>query len=125
MIICHVSTPAVKVTEAVSASDTQRPKATSQLLVALASAIPIVVAAPAAASPSFLVTVEAVVSQAPRQVVGPVPVMAAFWKKKREAMLANYPAKATRIRRLQKLAGNRHFLGIIEAVFLVVFLHVF
>ena len=81
MIICQVSIPAKSVTGPGNTSLTQRPSATSQLLVETVSEAAAVVAVPFATSPSFLVTpLPVFASHAPRQVVGPVPVMAALVK---------------------------------------------
>jgi len=75
-----VSLPVVKVTASVNGSETQRPRATSQEVLEFASVAATVVNAPAPIfSVSLLVTAEPVLaSQAPLQVVGPVPVIASF-----------------------------------------------
>ena len=65
----QVSVEAVIVKLSVKTSETQRPRAMSRLLVAaVPSAIPIVAPVVPLPSPSFLVTADAVESQAPRQV---------------------------------------------------------
>jgi hypothetical protein len=72
-IAVQVSDPAVKVVFSRSGSEIHLPRAISQLLVELASAMPIEVGpVPLGASPSNLVTAEVVESQAPCQVEGAV-----------------------------------------------------
>ena len=79
-IICQVSTPAVKVTASVSASLTQRPVAQSLSVTGPEIIDSWLTEAPAETSPNFFLNDPPVISQAPRQVVGPVPEMAAFWR---------------------------------------------